>query len=111
MEQLTDDELLRLAAKSCGLSIVYSDNLGGFSIGIPYTGSDERWNPLDDDRDALRLAVALRLTISWDRFNDDDYVNITPPHTHQGYDFIVDQDPNAAMRRAIVRTAAEIGKS
>ena len=69
------------------------------------------WNPLTDDGDALRMIVKLRLTVSWDRFDDSDYATATPPHTHQGYDCIVDQDPYAATRRAIVRAAAAIGRS
>lgn len=101
----TDRELLERAAKAAGYE--YAKH-GGYIVvdGIP-----GNWNPLTDDGDALRLAVKLRLTVSWDRFDDDDYATATPPHTHQGYDCMVDQDPHAATRRAIVRAAAEIGKA
>jgi len=101
----TDREMLELAAKAAGYE--YAKH-GGYIVvdGIP-----GNWNPLTDDGDALRLAVKLRLTVSWDRFDDDDYATATPPHTHQGYDCMVDQDPHAATRRAIVRAAAEIGKA
>jgi len=101
----TDRELLELAAKAAGYE--YAKH-GGYIVvdGIP-----GNWNPLTDDGDALRLAVKLRLTVSWDRFDDDDYATATPPHTNQGYDCMVDQDPHAATRRAIVRAAAEIGKA
>lgn len=111
---MTDRELLELAAKAAGHEYECTSHTG-------YPEDDQHqirdwfgtlveWNPLDDDGDALRLAVKLRLTVSWDRFNDDDYATATPPHTHQGYDCIVDQDPQSAARRAIVRAAAEIGK-
>ena len=98
----TDRELLELAAKAAG--IPYK--------ALPHSGSCwEKWDPLNDDGDALRLAVKLRLTVSWDRFDDEDYATATPPHTHQGYDCMVSQDPYAATRRAITRAAAAIGES
>jgi len=105
---MTDKELLELAAKAAGYDFEWFGQ--HFHIAI----DDRRftsWNPLTDDGDALRLAVKLRLTISLDRFDDSDYATATPPHTHQGYDCIVDQDPYAATRRAIVRAAAEIGRT
>jgi len=99
----TDRELLELAAKAAG----YREA----GINKPYTdGLLKNWNPLNDDGDALRLAVKLRLTVSWDRFDDEDYATATPPHTHQGYDCMVSQDPYAATRRAITRAAAAIGE-
>ena len=112
---MTDRTLLELAAKAAGHEYECTSHTG-------HSENDQHqirdwfdglvnWNPLDDDGDALRLAVNLRLTVSWDRFDDDDYATATPPHTHQGYDCIVDQDPHAATRRAIVRAAAEIGRN
>ena len=101
----TDRELLELAAKASGeLTASWYGNDAYFD------GVLSRWNPLNDDGDALRLAVKLRLTVSWDRFDDEDYATATPPHTHQGYDCMVSQDPYAATRRAITRTAAAIGE-
>ena len=124
---MSDRELLELAAKAIGgtLSEGHTKIRTGETwdewewqgaLGIQ-TGAD--WlphpgttiHPLIDDGDALRLVVKLRLTVSWDRFDDTDYATATPPHTHQGYDCIVDQDPYAATRRAITRAAAEIGKA
>lgn len=115
---MTDRELIELAAKAAGIgTLVWGEKykLGDDEIDctdLPYIRSGQQdesdvyWNPLDDDGDALRLAVKLRLTISWDRFDDGDYATATSPHTHQGYDCFVDQDPFAATRRAIVRAAA-----
>ena len=106
---MTDRELLELAAKAAEMNAKNWHDDAGVYVKDPIEGSFY-WNPLTDDGDALRLAVKLRLTFSWDRFDDEDYATATPPHTHQGYDCIVDQDPYAATRRAIVRAAAEIGK-
>jgi sugar phosphate isomerase/epimerase len=77
-DDITDKELLELAAKAGGLAF----------------WSENEWNPLDDDGDALRLAVQLKM---W---------------THSGMGcFQNEPDPYAATRRAIVRAAAEIGRS
>lgn len=116
--QQTDRELLELAAKAVGFhdKLLFSDIHDTAYWHDRYSGdwgehdAAAEWNPLTDDGDALRLAVLLRLTVSWDRFDDDDYATATPPHTHQGCDCIADQDPYAATRRAIVRAAAEIGR-
>lgn len=119
---MTDRELLEAAAKAAGIEYDPKHSkphpISGAFWGLWLVYHDEPtqyarryFNPLTDDGDALRLAVKLRLTVSWDRFDDDDYATATPPHTHQGYDCMVDQDPHAATRRAIVRAAAEIGKA
>lgn len=92
---MTDRELLELAAKAAGIE----------GLSFDRTRRDWPWNPLDDDGDALRLAVKLFLHI---HIHDGcteaqgDYSPLTEEH----YD-----DPSAATRRAIVRTAAEIGRA
>lgn len=101
-----DRELLELAAKAAGYE--YAKH-GGYIVvdGIP-----GNWNALTDDGDALRLAVKLRLTLSWDCFDGDEYATATRRHSHQGWDCVVDEevDHQAAMRRSIVRCAAAIGE-
>lgn len=103
-----DKKLLELAAKAIGSALVIH---GDGSTNLQFQGGTMNWNPLKDDSDALRLAARLRLTVSWDRFDGSDYATATPPHTHQGYDCIADQDPCAATRRAITRAAAGIGRA
>ena len=116
----TDREFLELAAKAAGYAVDWREwvrsHVAEFATvkHVKCAGfwlDGEEWNPLTDDGDALRLAVKLRLTVSWDRFDDEDYATATPPHTHQGYDCMVSQDPYAATRRAITRAAAAIGES
>jgi len=93
---MTDRELLKLAAVSCG-------ELRGEWVNSDayFDGVLSRWNPLDDDGDALRLAVAVGMTeikIVYDEWPDNETGMIR-------------KSPNAlATRRAIVRAAAEIGK-
>ena len=74
--EVTDKELLELAAKAAGYNKYYTHYLGRDSFvtydEIYYSEAKERqvtgkktmdWNPLADDGDALRLAVALNLTV------------------------------------------------
>lgn len=108
---MEDRELLEMAAKACGVNLWWDGDRPKEVMrhwsGNPEDGGEERgydWNPLDDDGDALRLAVKineLRMFIYADEVS-------------MGCLGIVDKyigDPMPAVRRAIVRAAAEIGKS
>jgi methylase of polypeptide subunit release factors len=119
---MTDRELLELAAKAAGIEIEYRPgafkNRQGSATKFdvvtwngPYLkGSDDPWNPLTDDGDALRLAVKLKIAV-------DAWVSetCTVVFFHGGRGRIVERhygdDPYAATRRAIVRAAAEIGRN
>lgn len=105
----TDRELLELAAKAAGIAKPFQVLRNGTWV------FDEprvkNWNPLTDDGDALRLAVKLNLRIE----NFGDVVQVVqsigggePIEISTG---LSGADPYAATRRAIVRAAAEIGKS
>jgi hypothetical protein len=93
-DDITDKKLLELAAKAAGyVTKVESGIVFVRRYRIPKIDWKE-WNPLDDDGDALRLAVKLKM---W---------------THSGMGcFQNELDPYAATRRAIVRAAAEIGRN
>ena len=106
----TDDrELLELAAKAAGIEY----GADRIDSGLSLTEKDgrhrslPRWNPLEDDGDALRLAVKLRLKIS--------IASATAIATHhqkawgEALHEDLGDDHYAATRRAIVRAAAEIG--
>lgn len=89
------------------------------------------WNPLEDDGQALRLAVTLlsdkkldfiRLQIERDSCDDHgvSLVYSTPPHSPEAVRAQFGKwvncqwnpgDPYAATRRAIVRAAAAIGET
>ncbi len=93
---MTDDrELLELAAKAGNLPLHWDGKSGMW-------GPQGYWNPLTDDGDALRLAVKLRLDLQFGTFIYCGSPNIK----EAGRD-----DMLAATRRAIVRAAAEIGRS
>lgn len=108
---MSDRELLELAAKAAEIEHG-ADRLDcGLSITLPsgHHKSLPRWNPLEDDADALRLAVKLggelRIHIEehWSAFG--------MIYSDEGMFEYHNGDPYAATRRAIVRAAAEIGRS
>ena len=96
----TDRELLELAAKASGeLTASWYGNDAYFD------GVLSRWNPLNDDGDALRLAVKLCLEI------DVHHTGIAV-RTPCGQKVLISADEvkcgYAATRRAITRAAAAI---
>ncbi|HGJ9326822.1 TPA: hypothetical protein ACJX74_002339 [Pseudomonas aeruginosa] len=101
---MNDRELLELAARAAGYKLIWSYDNHCCWINEMRHDFDVTWNPLTDDGDALRLAVKLRTSIFLASNNTacesvgDDY----------WFDDGIDA---AAARRAIVRAAAEIGKS
>ena len=107
---MTDRELLELAAKAAGIELVWRNfsNVPNLFKGL---SSDEIWNPLADDGDALRLAVGLGIRIRPMPGFGDDCVLCSADHKNAWAQEPFASDPYAATRRAIVRAAAEIGRS
>ena len=105
---MTDRELLEAAAKAAGMPHTYNEFWSGFYIRNP-DGSwvpNHHWNPLTDDGDALRLMVSLRMNVHL----DSNMVDVDPDGI-SWFSEAYGTDPHAATRRAIVRAAAEIGRS
>ena len=98
----TDRELLELAARAIGLTLRYN-YLGGRDANQP-------WDPLEDDGDALRLAVKIDIIIDIDL---GEHVTTVYYTTTEDYVSLEGHgaDPCAATRRAIVRAAAAIGEA
>jgi hypothetical protein len=94
---MTDRELLEKAAKAAGIVVDFQCTQWGKFWAGTEVGF---WNPLTDDGDALRLAVKLKFNIEWDY--DEVYVHNLALEDEN-------DDPYAAIRRAIVRAAAAIG--
>lgn len=114
---MTDRELLELAALAAGLKIDKSPYNGGGrgNNGFDVNGNVvldwhncKTWNPLADDGDALRLAVKLNMCVTVTKAGSyaEHYEHNNANSSEMG-----SKDPCAATRRAIVRAAAEIGKS
>jgi hypothetical protein len=103
---MTDRELLELAAKAAGLPHQWCDAWNTMAKPRPDGGFffDKVWTPLTDDGDALRLAVRCAQRFGLYRFMRAWLIAMA---TEQGDA----SDSYAATRRAIVRAAAEIGRS
>lgn len=108
---MTDDELLTLAAKAV--------NKGAWHP-LTHDAPSGRWNPLEDDGDALRLALVLGLSfepypiyntekhsvIVKQRRRSDQLRESNPTECIERYQ----GDPMGATRRAIVRAAAAVAE-
>jgi hypothetical protein len=111
----TDRELLELAAKAAGVTGVLVERMAADGYPCDFVGIGRSaatiaplWNPRTNDGDAFRLAVKLNMTIGVEHeaqavwFAGDELKELSEP---------LGDDPCAAMRRAIVRAAAEIGEA
>jgi hypothetical protein len=93
---MTDRELLKRAARAAGIEHPGGDH-SRYDDGRLWDCDALRWwNPLHDDGDALRLAIKLGISI---RIYGDE---VGTDGCHEPYG----PDPDAAVRRAIVRAAA-----
>lgn len=129
---MTDKELLELAAKAADVFLTreklkkelpewewdkefepYHLPNGAMRGSVIWYGSEGdvggteplEWDPINDDGDALRLAVDLRMdVVHFVSSVRADVNGFEDCHEHNG------DDHYAATRRAIVRAAAEIGK-
>jgi hypothetical protein len=105
---MTDHELLEFAAKAAGIDVEASVLWGSHLTDAP----GKRWNPMLDDGDALRLAVALKLKVDVDASYTETTWHprdpLDPPPCFSSCRH--DNDPCAATRRAIVAVAAEVGQ-
>lgn len=98
--KMSDDELLKLAAKAQGTEI-YGYNLALAS----YETNRGSWTTLYSDKDAFQLMIDLKMDVQvWLKVTDvetDLPETITENHDIGAY---------AATRRAILRAAADIAK-
>jgi hypothetical protein len=112
---MTDRELLELAAKAAGLTIL-AWSQGDYAV-VQNGDRQCGWSPLAFDSDALRLAVKCGISVlqfpacigtGWPQNGlPARLIGFDPPYE----DISSGQDVLAATRRAIVRAAAEIGRS
>lgn len=109
---MIDQELLELAAKAAEIKLFQwvgkgcwmgDEDEDGYQTAPPDLS---RWNPLADDGDALRLAVKLRIDLQFFSMHTEAW---KVHHDSVCVDHL--DDPYAATRRAIVRAAAELGKT
>lgn len=112
---MTDHELLLLAAKAAEITTEKDGDATFF-----YNEFGDVWDPLNDDGDALRLAVGLDLVVCASMrlgrqvaapMNKGSIPRNAEKWSNGTVGGFYESDPFAATRRAIVRAAAEIGKA
>lgn len=96
---MDDEELTELAAKAAGVTIKYN------SIGT----QDARcpWKPLEDDGEALRLAVKLMMSVEISEHEETTYAYAGKVPRVYACEMWRD-DKDSATRRSIVRAAAAL---
>lgn len=116
-------ELLELAAKAAGFNFYWSveepsmiERFGRFVGSDAFGGMLVKWNPLNNDGDAFRLAVKLKMVLDTDYNGGSVAGNCNVECNYDAPEFGYQEgngkkDPYAATRRAIVRAAAEIGRA
>lgn len=106
---MTDHELLELAAKAHG--DIQWDGTDPASMGCRRDGRAYWWRPMDDNGDALLLAMKLGICIQF--IPECDTVQVYQERTTTGEPFNIHVAAigDIELRRVIVQAAAEIGKS
>ncbi len=103
---MTDQQILELAAKAAGISPVLCFESARNCLRIGDRESYRLWRPLDDDGDALRLAIKLGICIVF----MEDHDSVGAEHSRHGV-MIIEAMDDFGTRRAIVRAAADIAKA
>ena len=115
---MTDRELLEAAAKAMRDSgdpnfrnyEVYADRVC-LELGSRRGAIIGYWNPLTNDGDAFSLMVRLGLSLRRDVLDVGTFLRVREMNCGELGVAMLKDDPLAATRRAIVRAAAEIGRS
>lgn len=112
---MNDRELLELAAKAAGEDVSWHET-GSYFYRRSCNWPAEKgfFNPLHDDGEALRLAVKLRMSIEASVGHcavafDDQKGDVGLVEQDDGEEGLLPD--SEIVRRAIVRAAAEIGKT
>jgi hypothetical protein len=115
MSENRDNLLLKKAAKAAGIQNILCYEAARNCLRIGNRKRHTLWRPLTDDGDAFRLALRLKINIHhWVSANQKG-----PHRVSLGYCLCEDtsmstvytldgNDPDAALRRAIVETAARM---
>lgn len=118
---MTDRELIEQAARAAGYEwradiAEHRKEIGIVGLWIP--GVSTLWNPLDDDGQALRLAVKLQLTVANEHVScgqayctHGEDADMMPAVSSGSDEAEVIASDYAATRRAIVLAAAKLGET
>ena len=115
MENLTDKDLLDLAAKAAGISAYWTvgESIQQWPVFVVSCGGgmgtmtyEQEWNPLKNDVDAFRLAVYLKISIKYDHL-PMVYAS-RKEHNLWAEIYLSGKDDESRIRRLIVKAAAKI---
>lgn len=106
----TDLDMLEAAAKAVGWRVVSRREFEGLNVDVGGGATIVKWNPLGNDGDALRLAVALRIDLQlFAAQSQNPWVRGCVDREGKSFgQQVVNGDALAATRRAIVRAAAAL---
>lgn len=111
---MTDQELLTFAAKAIGRCMHPNTrrSLGNWGCDTVCIDChkhivEDLWSPLTNDGDALKLAVALNMTVQCSYATV--WIETATPQLEIARTHL-NKNPGEAVRRAIVEAAAEVGK-
>ncbi len=107
---MNDRELLEMAAKAVGMPSLHDAN-GIYGAWVGDSEKGHWWNPLEDDGDALRLATYLCMTVTTGPCQAAATTNDGALRGHFPNECTITQPEGRAVRRVIVRAAAEIGNN
>jgi hypothetical protein len=101
-------DVLEFAYKACrssGMNVSRHEweSIDPFSEGVDYLLDDQWWTPLEDDGDAFKLAINLKINFGYN-IQQDHYEAVSFNRTHRFG--AADKCP----RMAILMCAAEMGK-
>lgn len=109
---MTDRELLEAAARAVGYQ-PYDDT----EMFTDAAGDVVTFDPLNDDGDALRLAMTLNIDVQFNTDDDEQTTSVIAPSPErpgsgEGWSFTEGwrDDKGFATRRAIIHAAAAIGE-
>jgi len=108
---MNDEELLELAALAVGIDPSRINPCQREDGPNPWI---EKWNPLTDDGDAVRLETALGLSVTWYKvlvIVGPRYCGVGTGSAYAEYFDEHNGSKQVARRMAGVKAAAEIGKS
>ena len=103
---MSDQQILKLAAKAAGIGPVLCFESARNCLRIGDRESYRLWRPLDDDGEALRLAIKLGICITF----IEDHDSVGAEHSLHGV-MIIEAMDDFGTRQAIVRAAADIAKA
>lgn len=102
-EYLETEKLVTAAGIPMGFKVTWSNNVGDFSRGEPYSKNDKRFNPLHRIDDAYEVMFKLEIDSAFDSKN----LNVTASKNGKSYTFD-GESKRDAFCKAVTHCAASL---